>query len=171
MHFQHFNCPLYFSSDWADLLIAMFHLQKGATKLHNQATEVNSLVGYTKQERLELKEQMQKSYEEQLKRITEVVCFIFIELFCYYQKMNSSAIYLLLCVLLPNADVAANYAADFQYQQGNELVAIFYQFVQNHKILQLYKVLLRKFLIGTTFLLEKHDVRYQIWPKAPQKQA
>lgn len=48
-------------------------LKKGATKLHNQATEVNSLVGYTKQERLELKEQMQKSYEEQLKRITEVV--------------------------------------------------------------------------------------------------
>ncbi|KAK6775825.1 hypothetical protein RDI58_026826 [Solanum bulbocastanum] len=48
-------------------------LKKGATKLHNQATEVNSLVGYSKQERLELKEQMQKSYEEQLKRITEVV--------------------------------------------------------------------------------------------------
>ncbi|KAH0712089.1 hypothetical protein KY289_008048 [Solanum tuberosum] len=48
-------------------------LKKGATKLHNQATEVNFLVGYTKQERLELKEQMQKSYEEQLKRITEVV--------------------------------------------------------------------------------------------------
>lgn len=48
-------------------------LKRGAIKLHNQATEVNSLVGYSKQEILELKEQMQKSYEEQLRRITEVV--------------------------------------------------------------------------------------------------
>lgn len=48
-------------------------LKKGAIKLRNQATEVNNLVGYSKQEILELKEQMQKSYEEQLRRITEVV--------------------------------------------------------------------------------------------------
>ncbi|XP_059630353.1 immune-associated nucleotide-binding protein 9-like isoform X2 [Cornus florida] len=46
---------------------------QGAMKLRDQTEEVNSLEGYTKLEMSELKEQMQRSYEEQLKRITEMV--------------------------------------------------------------------------------------------------
>ncbi|KAL0365790.1 UNVERIFIED_CONTAM: Elongation factor 1-gamma 2 [Sesamum radiatum] len=48
-------------------------LKKGANKLRDQTAEVNSLEGYSKQEICELKEQFHKSYEEQLKRITEMV--------------------------------------------------------------------------------------------------
>ncbi|XP_052201952.1 immune-associated nucleotide-binding protein 9-like [Diospyros lotus] len=48
-------------------------LQKGAMKLRNQTEEVNSLKGYSKSEISELKEQMHRSYEEQIKRITEMV--------------------------------------------------------------------------------------------------
>ncbi|KAI5655903.1 hypothetical protein M9H77_24696 [Catharanthus roseus] len=48
-------------------------LKKGAIKLRDQTAEVNSLEGYSKQEISELKEQMQKSYEDQLKRIAEMV--------------------------------------------------------------------------------------------------
>ncbi|KDO45848.1 hypothetical protein CISIN_1g0232141mg, partial [Citrus sinensis] len=45
---------------------------KGATKLRDQQFEVDSLKGYSKREISELKEQMHKSYEDQLKRITEM---------------------------------------------------------------------------------------------------
>ncbi|CAK9311385.1 unnamed protein product, partial [Citrullus colocynthis] len=48
-------------------------LKAGAVKLHDQQKEVDSLEGYTKQEISELKDQMHRSYEEQLKRITEMV--------------------------------------------------------------------------------------------------
>ncbi|KAI3717682.1 hypothetical protein L1987_69449 [Smallanthus sonchifolius] len=48
-------------------------LKRGTRKLHEQTEEVQSLQGYTKQEISELTEQMHKSYEEQLKRITEMV--------------------------------------------------------------------------------------------------
>ncbi|KAF2310843.1 hypothetical protein GH714_017578 [Hevea brasiliensis] len=48
-------------------------LKQGAMKLRDQQEEVDSLKGYSKREILELKEQMHKSYEEQLKRITEMV--------------------------------------------------------------------------------------------------
>ncbi|XP_076959266.1 immune-associated nucleotide-binding protein 9-like [Bidens hawaiensis] len=48
-------------------------LKRGTLKLHEQTEEVQSLQGYTKQEISELTEQMHKSYEEQLKRITEMV--------------------------------------------------------------------------------------------------
>uniref|UniRef100_A0A5B7C3N3 AIG1-type G domain-containing protein n=1 Tax=Davidia involucrata TaxID=16924 RepID=A0A5B7C3N3_DAVIN len=48
-------------------------LKKGAKKLRDQTEEVKSLEGYSKWEISELKEQMHKSYEEQLKRITEMV--------------------------------------------------------------------------------------------------
>ncbi|WKA11485.1 hypothetical protein VitviT2T_028980 [Vitis vinifera] len=48
-------------------------LKKGAQKLRDQTEEVDSLEGYSKREILVLKEQMHKSYEEQLKRITEMV--------------------------------------------------------------------------------------------------
>ena len=48
-------------------------LKKGAIKLRDQTEEVNSLEGYSKRELFELKEQMHRSYEEQLKRITEMV--------------------------------------------------------------------------------------------------
>ncbi|XP_038874764.1 immune-associated nucleotide-binding protein 9-like [Benincasa hispida] len=48
-------------------------LKMGAMKLRDQQKEVDSLEGYTKQEILELKEQMHHSYDEQLKRITDMV--------------------------------------------------------------------------------------------------
>ncbi|XP_076901523.1 immune-associated nucleotide-binding protein 9-like [Bidens hawaiensis] len=48
-------------------------LQRGTQRLHEQTEQVQSLQGYTKQEISELTEQMHKSYEEQLKRITELV--------------------------------------------------------------------------------------------------
>ncbi|KAJ0746150.1 putative AIG1-type guanine nucleotide-binding (G) domain-containing protein [Helianthus annuus] len=48
-------------------------LRRGTMKLHEQTEEVQMLEGYTKQEISELTEQMYKSYEEQLKRITEMV--------------------------------------------------------------------------------------------------
>ncbi|XP_057468999.1 immune-associated nucleotide-binding protein 9-like [Actinidia eriantha] len=48
-------------------------LKKGAIDLRNQTEEVNSLEGYSKRELFELKEQMHRSYEELLKRITEMV--------------------------------------------------------------------------------------------------
>ncbi|KAL4566251.1 hypothetical protein LXL04_030364 [Taraxacum kok-saghyz] len=48
-------------------------LKRGTQKLHEQTEEVQSLQGYSKLEISELTEQMHKSYEEQLKRITEMV--------------------------------------------------------------------------------------------------
>lgn len=48
-------------------------LKKGARKLHDQQVEVGSLKGYSEQKISELKEQMQRSYEEQLKRITDML--------------------------------------------------------------------------------------------------
>ncbi|XP_022152452.1 immune-associated nucleotide-binding protein 9-like [Momordica charantia] len=48
-------------------------LKVGAMKLRDQQKEVDSLEGYSKREISELKEQMHRSYEEQLKRITEMV--------------------------------------------------------------------------------------------------
>ncbi|KAG5001094.1 hypothetical protein AAZX31_08G233500 [Glycine max] len=48
-------------------------LKKGAMELHNQQREVDSLKGYSKGEILEFKKQMQQTYDEQLKRITEMV--------------------------------------------------------------------------------------------------
>ncbi|KAL6961918.1 Immune-associated nucleotide-binding protein 9 [Sarracenia purpurea var. burkii] len=48
-------------------------LKKGAMKLRDQTEEINSLKGYPNRELAELKEQMHRSHEEQLKRITEMV--------------------------------------------------------------------------------------------------
>ncbi|XP_030934134.1 immune-associated nucleotide-binding protein 9 [Quercus lobata] len=48
-------------------------LKKGAMKLRNQQEQVDSLKGYSKREISELKDNMHRSYEEQLKRITEMV--------------------------------------------------------------------------------------------------
>ncbi|KAK1407577.1 hypothetical protein QVD17_39197 [Tagetes erecta] len=48
-------------------------LKRGTMKLHEQTEEVQSLRGYTKQEISELTEQMHRAYDEQLKRITEMV--------------------------------------------------------------------------------------------------
>lgn len=47
--------------------------QQGAMKLHDQEAEVESLRGYSKHEISELKEQIYRSYDDQLKRITEMV--------------------------------------------------------------------------------------------------
>lgn len=49
-------------------------------KLHNQQREVDSLEGYSKGEVSEFKKQMQQAYEDQLKRITEMVPFV--SIFC-----------------------------------------------------------------------------------------
>ncbi|KAF3447393.1 hypothetical protein FNV43_RR12579 [Rhamnella rubrinervis] len=48
-------------------------LKKGATKLHDQQIELDSFKGYSKGEISDLKNQLQLSYDEQLKRITEMV--------------------------------------------------------------------------------------------------
>ncbi|XP_065880346.1 immune-associated nucleotide-binding protein 9-like [Euphorbia lathyris] len=48
-------------------------LKMGAMKLRDRQEEVESLKGYSKGEILQLKEQMHESYEEQLKRITDMV--------------------------------------------------------------------------------------------------
>ncbi|KAL3735795.1 hypothetical protein ACJRO7_024856 [Eucalyptus globulus] len=53
-----------------DLFVEM---KKGAMKLHEQQEVVGSLKGYTEGELMKLEEQMHKSYEEQLQRITEMV--------------------------------------------------------------------------------------------------
>lgn len=45
----------------------------GAMKLRNQQKEVDALKGYSKREISELKDQMHRTYDEQLKRITEMV--------------------------------------------------------------------------------------------------
>lgn len=45
-------------------------------KLRDQQEEVDSLKGYSKREISELKEQMHRAYEDQLKRITEMVSHI-----------------------------------------------------------------------------------------------
>ncbi|OWM67494.1 hypothetical protein CDL15_Pgr028357 [Punica granatum] len=51
----------------------MFVGQKGARKLHEQQEVVGSLKGHTKVQIQKFEEQMQKSYNEQLKRIAEMV--------------------------------------------------------------------------------------------------
>ncbi|PKI54291.1 hypothetical protein CRG98_025306 [Punica granatum] len=48
-------------------------MRKGARKLHEQQEVVGSLKGHTKVQIQKFEEQMQKSYDEQLKRITEMV--------------------------------------------------------------------------------------------------
>ncbi|GER34220.1 P-loop containing nucleoside triphosphatehydrolases superfamily protein [Striga asiatica] len=48
-------------------------LKKGAIKLRDQTAEVNAMEGYSKQEISYLTDQFHKSYEEQLRRITEMV--------------------------------------------------------------------------------------------------
>lgn len=59
--------------------------QKGAIKLRDQQEEVNSLKGYSKREISDLKDQMQRAYEEQLKRITEMVTdFLSFHLLCFW---------------------------------------------------------------------------------------
>lgn len=53
-----------------DLFVEM---KKGAMKLHEQQEVVGSLKGYTEGELMKLEEQLHKSHEEQLQRITEMV--------------------------------------------------------------------------------------------------
>lgn len=58
--------------------------QRGAIKLRDQQEEVNSLKGYSKREISDLKNQMQRAYEEQLTRITEMVTdFLSFHLSCF----------------------------------------------------------------------------------------
>ncbi|CAM8979689.1 unnamed protein product [Rhodiola kirilowii] len=56
---------------YTDKLFA--ELRRGAIKLRDQTVEVDALTGYSKREIDVLKEQMHKTYDEQLKRITEMV--------------------------------------------------------------------------------------------------
>nr|AFK35981.1 unknown [Lotus japonicus] len=48
-------------------------LKKGALKLHNQQSQVNSLEGHSNKEILEYKKQAKQAYDDQLKRIAEMV--------------------------------------------------------------------------------------------------
>lgn len=48
-------------------------LKEGALRLQNKEVVVESLEGYSKQEILDIKEMMHKTYDDQLKRITEMV--------------------------------------------------------------------------------------------------
>ncbi|KAI4332340.1 hypothetical protein L6164_017259 [Bauhinia variegata] len=48
-------------------------LKNGAMRLRDQQIQVDSLKGYSKREISMLKDQMQRTYDEQLKRITETV--------------------------------------------------------------------------------------------------
>ncbi|KAI9075532.1 hypothetical protein K1719_036697 [Acacia pycnantha] len=48
-------------------------LKEGAKKLHNQQIEVDAMKGYSKREIKEMKEHMHRTYDVQLKRITEMV--------------------------------------------------------------------------------------------------
>ena len=65
-------------------LFLFFSTQEGAAKLCDQQVEVDSLKGYSKREISELKEQMQKSNEDQLKRTTEMVLFMLLILTSKY---------------------------------------------------------------------------------------
>lgn len=65
--------------------------QQGALKLHNQKAEVESLTGYSNQEMSQFTEQIYRSYDEQLKRITEMVnskilpwSFAILKIKCYF---------------------------------------------------------------------------------------
>ncbi|KAL5704149.1 hypothetical protein ACHQM5_022621 [Ranunculus cassubicifolius] len=48
-------------------------LKEGAAKMVDQEKQIESLEGYSKQEMSELKENIQKTYEEQLKRMSEMI--------------------------------------------------------------------------------------------------
>ena len=54
-------------------------------QLRNQQEQVDSLKGYTKREILEFKDNLHRSYEEQLKRITEMVSsmLLYFTYFCH----------------------------------------------------------------------------------------
>ncbi|GAY61850.1 hypothetical protein CUMW_213210 [Citrus unshiu] len=62
-----------FDNKTKDAAMRTEQVGKKAAKLRDQQVEVDSLKGYSKQEISELKEQMQNSYEDQLKRATEMV--------------------------------------------------------------------------------------------------
>lgn len=53
-----------------------FGRQEGALKLHRKETVVESLEGYSEQQISALKEEIYKSYDDQLARITEMVHII-----------------------------------------------------------------------------------------------
>ena len=64
-------------------------------KLRNQQREVDSLEGYSKGEILEFKKQMQQTYDEQLKRITEMVPFMSIYSdICHFMSLDFYIIFL-----------------------------------------------------------------------------
>ena len=54
-------------------------------QLRNQQEQVDSLKGYSKREILEFKDNLHRSYEEQLKRITEMVSsmLLYFTYFCH----------------------------------------------------------------------------------------
>lgn len=56
--------------------MSLFDIQKGAMKLRDQQAEVDCLKGYSKREISELKEKIERSYDAQLKRISEMVILL-----------------------------------------------------------------------------------------------
>ncbi|KAJ0085927.1 hypothetical protein Patl1_07573 [Pistacia atlantica] len=60
-------------------------VKKEAMKHHEQQVEVDSLKGYSKREITELKAEIKRSYEDQLKRISEMVILCsFLDLSCSF---------------------------------------------------------------------------------------
>ena len=76
-------CCFFLNMPW-QCLFFFSSTQKGATKLCDQQVEVDSLKGYSKREISELKEQMKKSYDDQLKRTTEMVFLMLLVLTSKY---------------------------------------------------------------------------------------
>ena len=73
-------------------LFLFFSIQRGATELRDQQAEVDSLKEYSKQEISKLMGQMQESYEDQIKRITEMVFFILLVLASKYDMHMCSSL-------------------------------------------------------------------------------
>ena len=71
-------------------LFFFFSTQRGATELRDQQAEVDSLKEYSKQEISKLMGQMQESYEDQIKRITEMVFFMLLALASKYNMYMRS---------------------------------------------------------------------------------
>ncbi|KAJ0099011.1 hypothetical protein Patl1_21082 [Pistacia atlantica] len=72
-------------------------VKKEAMKHHDQQVEVDSLKGYSKREITELKAEIEKSYEDQLERISEmVILLIYIHFLIYHVHLQSD---ILSCII------------------------------------------------------------------------
>jgi len=84
-------CCFFLNMSW-QYLFFFFSTQRGATELRDQQAEVDSLKEYSKQEISKLMGQMQESYEDQIKRITEMVLFMLLFLTSKYDMHMCSSL-------------------------------------------------------------------------------